>query len=215
MPRKPHNYHYLYKTTNLLNNKFYVGMHSTSNLEDGYLGSGTFLRRSIRKYGKDNFKFEILQFFETREILIEQEKDLVNNDFIKNQLCMNLRPGGTGVDQFTNLGSLRSEETKKKMSENNKGDKNPFYNKTHTDESKKKITESGIGRGKGKQRTEETKQKISNTLKGKIILTEERKKEMSNNLRKKILCIHCSRLLDSGNYAQYHGEKCKLNILIR
>jgi len=46
-------YHFLYKTTNLINNKYYYGMHSTYKLDDGYLGSGNRLRYSIRKYGKE------------------------------------------------------------------------------------------------------------------------------------------------------------------
>ena len=49
--KKPH-IHYIYKTTCNITNKYYIGMHSTSNLEDGYLGSGKRLRYSIRKYGK-------------------------------------------------------------------------------------------------------------------------------------------------------------------
>ena len=96
MPRAKYKYHYLYKTTNLINNKFYVGMHSTSNLEDGYLGSGLRLRRSIRKYGKENFKFDILEFFEDREKLIEAEINMVNSDLIKEELCMNIKEGGCG-----------------------------------------------------------------------------------------------------------------------
>ena len=57
MGRKPYKYHYLYKTTNMLNNKYYIGMHSTNNLEDGYIGSGDRIRRSLKKYGKENFNF--------------------------------------------------------------------------------------------------------------------------------------------------------------
>ena len=89
-------YHFIYKTTNLLNNKYYVGMHSTSNLKDGYLGSGKRLRYSIRKYGESNFKLEILEFFFTREELIKREKELVNEDLIKDSNCLNLKPGGSG-----------------------------------------------------------------------------------------------------------------------
>lgn len=89
-------YHFIYKTTNLLNSKYYVGMHSTSNLKDGYLGSGKRLRYSIRKYGESNFKLEILEFFSTREDLIKREKELINEDLIKDPSCLNLKPGGQG-----------------------------------------------------------------------------------------------------------------------
>lgn len=94
MPRKQKRYHYIYKTTNLINSKFYVGMHSTEDLNDEYLGSGTYLRRSIRKYGNENFKLEILEFFESRDELVEIE--LVNESLLKDPLCMNLKLGGRG-----------------------------------------------------------------------------------------------------------------------
>ncbi len=96
MPRAKKKYHYLYKTTNLINEKYYYGMHSTSNLKDEYLGSGTYLRRSIRKHGKENFKLEIIKFYKDREELKNAEKELVNEDLIKESLCMNLKPGGNG-----------------------------------------------------------------------------------------------------------------------
>lgn len=89
-------YHFIYKTTNLLSGKFYIGMHSTSNLKDGYLGSGKRLRRSIRKYGKENFKTEILEWYDTRFELTAREKELVNEDLLKDPMCMNLMYGGEG-----------------------------------------------------------------------------------------------------------------------
>ena len=89
-------FHFIYKTTNLLNNMSYIGMHSTSNLKDGYIGSGTRLRYSIRKYGITNFKFEILEFLPNRESLKEREKELVNEEFLNNEQCYNLKPGGLG-----------------------------------------------------------------------------------------------------------------------
>ena len=96
MPRKQHKYYFTYKTTNLINGKYYVGMHSTSKLNDGYLGSGTKLRRSIRKYGKKNFQFEILEFFDSKEELVKREAFLVNEKMLKDKLCMNLKKGGSG-----------------------------------------------------------------------------------------------------------------------
>ena len=53
----------IYKTTNLLNNKFYIGKHQCLTLEDGYLGSGRALKEAVAKYGKENFKREILFIF--------------------------------------------------------------------------------------------------------------------------------------------------------
>jgi group I intron endonuclease len=93
---KDKKYHFIYKTTNLINSKFYIGMHSTSNLNDGYIGSGKRLKRSIKKYGIENFKFEILEYCDTRELLAEREKYIVNQEMINDVFCMNLQLGGVG-----------------------------------------------------------------------------------------------------------------------
>jgi hypothetical protein len=61
-------YFFVYKTTNKKNGKFYIGIHSTNDLNDGYLGSGTILKSSIKKNGKENFKLEYLEFFEKSEV---------------------------------------------------------------------------------------------------------------------------------------------------
>ena len=96
MPRKEKSIHYLYKTTCKVTGKYYIGMHSTSNLKDGYLGSGKRLRYSIRKHGKDNHEKEILEFFDSRELLVEAEKLAITPDMIVDNNCMNLKCGGTG-----------------------------------------------------------------------------------------------------------------------
>ena len=71
-------------------------MHSTSNLEDGYIGSGKRLWYSIKKYGRENFKMEILEFLPDRSSLKLREKEVVNSDLLKEELCMNLKEGGDG-----------------------------------------------------------------------------------------------------------------------
>lgn len=95
MPRKQKKYHYIYKTTCLVTGKFYVGMHSTDNLDDGYLGSGKILGYSLAKHGKENHKKELLEFCETRDQLKKREAETVN-DLLAQPLCMNLKYGGEG-----------------------------------------------------------------------------------------------------------------------
>jgi hypothetical protein len=94
--RRERKHHYIYKTTCKVNGKFYVGMHSTDNLEDGYLGSGKRLWHSIRKHGKENHSKEILEFLPNRSSLKDREKEIVNEQFLEDPLCMNLQIGGGG-----------------------------------------------------------------------------------------------------------------------
>lgn len=105
-------YHFTYKTTNLLNEKYYLGMHSTNDLKDGYLGSGKYLWRSIRKHGKENFKIEILEFLSTREELIKRETEIVNLNEVAKKECMNLKPGGTGgfTKENAKLGRIATDK---------------------------------------------------------------------------------------------------------
>ena len=94
--KKEKEYNFIYKTTNVLTGKFYIGMHSTDNLDDGYIGSGTQLKRSIKIHGLKKFKFEILEFLPNRKLLIEREREIVNEDVVSNKLCINLKVGGEG-----------------------------------------------------------------------------------------------------------------------
>ena len=97
MSSKKH--HIVYVTTCLPTGRWYVGVHSTDNLNDGYLGSGVRLRRSVRKYGSDNHFRETLETFSSREEALELEKKIVDWDVVKNSdACLNLVPGGTGGD---------------------------------------------------------------------------------------------------------------------
>lgn len=96
MARKKYKYHYSYKITNTKNGKYYIGIHSTHNLDGGYMGSGRRIRESIRKHGKEAHTKEILEYFEDRESLRKREIELVNEDLLNDPVCMNLQPGGGG-----------------------------------------------------------------------------------------------------------------------
>ena len=112
-------YHFIYKTTCSVNGKFYYGMHSTDNLDDGYIGSGTQLWHSIKKHGIENFKLEILEFCPDREALKKREAELITEDMLQDQMCMNLALGGNGgygneaqKHAFTRAGQIAMMKTK-------------------------------------------------------------------------------------------------------
>lgn len=90
-------YNYFYKITNLINNHFYYGIHSTDNLNDGYMGSGHRLHRAYKKYGANNFIKEIIKYFQTREEALNYEEEIVNEQLIQNNNCYNEVIGGGGI----------------------------------------------------------------------------------------------------------------------
>lgn len=114
MPRKQKKHHFIYKTTNLINNKFYVGMHSTDSLEDEYFGSGKLIHYSVNKHGIENHKVEILEFLDSREALKKREAEIVNEELLSDPLNMNLMFGGEGGwDQYNNDSKLQKQRAVK------------------------------------------------------------------------------------------------------
>ena len=92
----------IYKTTNTVNNKIYIGKHQTENINDSYLGSGISLERAINKYGKEYFIKEILYIFDNEEEMNSKEKELVSEEFIKRKDNYNESLGGEGGSNFKN-----------------------------------------------------------------------------------------------------------------
>lgn len=146
-------YYIIYKTTNKVNGKYYVGAHKTSNLEDGYMGSGKRLLRAIEKYGQENFVKEILYTFDNQEQMYAKEKEIVNEQFVSDKNTYNLKIGGFGGWDHVDLSNrVFTEKSRKKMSvaasKRQTGETNSFYGKKHSDESKKLIGQASKQRAK-------------------------------------------------------------------
>ena len=95
--------HYFYKIINKLNGKFYYGIHSTYNLDDGYMGSGSKLKYMYKKYGIENFEKEIIKFFNTRKECADYEAEVVTENLVLDDNCYNVKCGG---EQFNTLNSI-------------------------------------------------------------------------------------------------------------
>lgn len=142
-------YHFIYKTTNKLNKKYYYGAHSTNNIDDGYLGSGVALKKAIIKYGKGNFYREIVEFFNT-EIEMYLKEEIILSKHYKLEECYNMNVGGKGGWNYVNSNGInfgdnnimrKSEKTRNLVSEKGKQIRigNPKYKKIALENLKKAI----------------------------------------------------------------------------
>jgi hypothetical protein len=107
-------YHYLYKIINTTNSKYYIGIHSTNDIDDSYMGSGIAITEAIKKHGAEFFTKEILQFFDTREDALEKEAQVVNDSLVRDLQCYNLTSGGNAPPSRLNIS--HTDKTKTKIS---------------------------------------------------------------------------------------------------
>ena len=70
---------YIYKTTNLINGKIYIGksIRTDQYSKENYMGSGTYIQMAFKKYGKENFKKEILEYADNKEHLSNLESEYI------------------------------------------------------------------------------------------------------------------------------------------
>ena len=158
--KQQHKYHYFYKITNLINGHFYYGVHNNNNLDDGYMGSGTRLQNAYRKYGIENFKKEIIKYFNNKEEAFEYESGIVNEELITNNECYNLSIGGKGgfIPNINSYKKNPSPNLNKVMVKFKNTDKYFFINTNQYD---KTIYETNWT---NRHHTEESKNKIRQTL---------------------------------------------------
>jgi hypothetical protein len=84
----------IYKTTNLINGKYYIGKDHAN--DPNYLGSGGRLQKAIKKYGRKNFKKEIICHCKDLEDLAKTEKEIVTEEICKDSMSYNIALGGHG-----------------------------------------------------------------------------------------------------------------------
>lgn len=158
-------YYTVYKITNLINNKIYIGKHKTSNLDDTYMGSGKILKHAIKKHGIDNFIKEYLFIFDNEEDMNNKENEIVSEKFIKEDTNYNINVGGDGGWDYINSSSEIRDKARLSWKLKYNTDiefrdiidnsirvgrqvakelypNGTFYNKKHTEETKLKMSKS-------------------------------------------------------------------------
>ena len=204
----------IYEIKNLINNKTYIGQHKTNNLNDAYMGSGLLIKKSIEKYGIENFKKNILAITETKENVNILEKVFIKLYREEGKAEYNISDGGTGGDLGKSVNKLRglklkgrkawnkgvpcSEETKKKISEINTGKKHVPC----SEETKRKISKSNLG----KIVSEETKKKISYKNKGHVVSQDTKLKISKANKGRKLSDEH-KRKIGKSIKGRFVGDK--------
>ena len=175
---------YIYKITNNLNNKIYIGLKTkTVEESESYYGSGIAIKQAIKKYGKDNFTKTILERDITDyDYLCERERHYIDI-YDAQENGYNITRGGKGA-----TGYKHSEETKRKRSESLKGrllseehkrkisEILKSKNRKMTDAEKEHLRNINLGRKHGPA-SEERRRKLSEAHMGKT-LTEEHKRNI-------------------------------------
>lgn len=174
----------VYKTTNKINNKFYIGVHQTNDLNDDYMGSGSILKDAIKNYGIENFEKEILFLLNSPKAMYEKEKEIVTEELVKDKNCYNIKIGGEGlINNKNNMDSSNAVLAGKKSVEIRRKLRNDLvwsiklkhnlsiaqkirYSK-ETQEYKNNITKPMTNYWINNKHSEETKIKMRETAKGK------------------------------------------------
>jgi group I intron endonuclease len=168
----------IYKITNLLDGKVYIGQDSKD--RDAYFGSGLLIRRAIKKYGRENFRREVLEVCHDKPSMDAAEQRWILELQSQNPaIGYNIAFGGEGgstrhgqrnsdyqkqrVREANKARPPVSAETKEKMSLAKKGQEGTFKGKEHSADSKEKNRQSHLG----KVASIETRQKLSDLRKGK------------------------------------------------
>jgi ferredoxin-like protein FixX len=227
-------YHYIYKTVSE-SGLYYIGRHSTLNLDDEYLGSGIWIRK---QKDKKKLKKTILEYCDSFEELLEKERRYIQ-ECINDESNMNFNDSSVGAatgklnishrldvkeklrKRMTEDNPMKkghSDEAKEKIRHSMVGELNHFFGKSHSQSIKKMIGE----KNKGKVWTDEQKQNLSELRKKQfknqkpsylvcVSHTEETKDKIRQSAlnRKKIECPYCKMLCSPNTAKRWHYDNCK------
>jgi group I intron endonuclease len=196
----------IYKITNSINNKLYVGKDLYNN--PNYLGSGKILKLAFKKYGKENFKKKIIENCNDIDHMNIQEKFWIKelNTFSPNGYNINV--GGNGGNTYEYRTNEEKKLFKQKMRLVNLGRK--------TSEETKEIMRK-TRRGKPQKRRENIECPYCHKIGDKLNLSKWHFnfcKENPNKILKeikKIECPYCHKILNKCNAYQWHFDFCKEN----
>lgn len=182
-------FNYVYISTNLINGKQYIGDHSCDSLiNDNYLGSGTYFLRSLNFHGKENFKKEILEFFNNKEDAFTAQQKYINeyNTCLPNGY--NISPTGglhvQGCHSIETIEKIKAAQRGRISKNKNKSYLEQYLEKYDIETAKNKAIQHKINLSyskTGHEVTIETKTKISNTKEG-VPNTPEHNKKISDSL---------------------------------
>lgn len=158
-------YYYTYKTTLLLGrlaNHYYYGQHHTNNLDDGYCGSGLYIRKYFKKYPKiegESYVKEIVSFYDNADELNKAECELIGDSYKSDPMCLNIQAGGYFNECCDESKKKASQSAKKRP----KREVGSMKGKHHSEKSKEKLRQTWKEQGaamQGKHHSEESKQKM-------------------------------------------------------
>lgn len=235
---------YVYRWVNLVNGKMYIGSHDGSKRH--YRASGVAIRLAFDKYGIENFRREYLYIGE--DFRSEEERLLKLVDAMRNPWYYNMHNSATGVGSGPDnhrygkpgtrigathteaakkkiseihKGKVESEETRRKKSIANSGERNPNFGKAMPEDQKAKISATRVERGSalgsnnpmyGKPRTDDVKEKLRKANLGKKASDETREKmsQMRKGRAQTIVsCPHCPKTGGISSMKRYHFDNCK------
>ncbi len=132
-------FYILYKTINKLNGMYYIGAHSTNNLNDGYFGSGKLIKEAIKEFGKENFERITLELFDNADDMFLAENKYITPEIVKDPLSYNQNYGGAGITDDENYTRWGNKEYHDKVA-------NSIKKFANSPEGKKQLSKSAFTR---------------------------------------------------------------------